>query len=255
MSSATPTANVEPQSESSLSLIRQSLVGRQPILDREGNVRAYELLFRLEVNAAALPFDGNRATATVIINALTEFDLDQLVGPHRAYINFTGDLLQDDTALLLPKDRIVIEILEDVIVNDELIEAAKGLTRQGYQLALDDFVYDPQWDPLLDLASIVKIDDLALDAACIAEQVERLRRYKVKLVAEKVETAQEHTTLLELGFDLCQGYYYAKPNIVARDKIPENHVAAVGLLATLYDDSATQQDIEALVTEDVALSY
>ena len=105
------------------------------------------------------------------------------------------------------------------------------------------------------MASIVKIDVLALDAVRIAEQVKLLRRYDVILLAEKVETEQDHSALMELGFDLFQGYYYAKPSIVARDKIPENHVAAVRLLAALYDDSANQRDIEALVSEDVALSY
>ena len=242
-------------SESPPELIAQSLIGRQPILDRDGAVQGYELLFRPDADAATLPFDGDRATATVMMNALTEFGLDHLVGPHRAYINFTSELLKDDTALLLPKERIVIEILEDVTVDDRIIEVVIGLTRQGYMIALDDFVYAPRWDPILELANFVKIDVLALDAAQIAEQVEQVSRYKVKLLAEKVESAQDHAQFMDLGFDLFQGYYYAEPEIVVRDRIPDNHLAAVQLLATLYDESATQQDIEALVSQDVSLSY
>ena len=249
------TGYASPDPESTPATIPQALIGRQPILDRGGKVEAYELLFRPDTDAAALPFEGNRATATVIVNALTEFSLDQLVGPHRAYINFTGEMLQDETALLLPKERIVIEILEDVTVNAELIEAVTSLTQQGYQVALDDFEYAPQWEPIMVLASTVKIDVLALDAAKIAEHVELLKRYDVTLLAEKVETLEQHAQLMELGFDLFQGYYYAKPNIVKRDRIPENHVAAVQLLATLYDDSATQEDIVALVSQDASLSY
>lgn len=233
----------------------QSLIGRQPILDRDGRVQAYELLFRPDAAAADRPFDGNQATASVIINALTEFGLDAVVGPHRAYINFTGDLLQSETALLLPKEQVVIEILEDVAISDALVAAVTGLARRGYELALDDFVYGPQWEPLIGLAATIKIDVLALDAAQLEAEVERLKRYEVKLLAEKVETAEQHEWLLELGFDLFQGYYYAKPNIVSRDRIPDDHHAVVRLLAVLNDRSATMEEIDALVSADVSLSY
>ncbi|MFT4562587.1 MAG: EAL and modified HD-GYP domain-containing signal transduction protein [Gammaproteobacteria bacterium] len=110
-------------------------------------------------------FDGNRATANVIVNALTEIGLDRVVGPHGAYINFTDDLLLSDTELLLPKERVVIEILEDASINDELIAAVNGLAQQGYVFALDDFIYEAKWEPLIELASIIKIDVLALDVA------------------------------------------------------------------------------------------
>ena len=233
----------------------KALVGRQPILDRDGNLHAFELLFRPDSSAAGLPFEGNHATATVIMNAATEIGLHQLVGPHLAYINFTSELLQDESAFLLPKERIVIEILENITVNEKLIASVVGLTEQGYTLALDDFVYEPQWDPILAVASIIKIDVLDLDADSVAKQVERLRCYDVTLLAEKVETAEQHADLMNIGFDLFQGYYYAKPNIVSTDRIPDNHVAAVRLLAALYDDSVSQEDITALISDDVTLSY
>jgi len=233
----------------------RSLIGRQPIFDRDGRVQAYELLFRPDSSESGRPFDGNHATANVIMNALTEFGFDHLVGPHRAYVNFTGDLLQNDTALLLPKDRVVIEILEDVALDDKLIEAVTGLARQGYTLALDDFVYDPKWNPLIRVASTIKIDVLAMDADHVAAHVTKLKRGAVKMLAEKVETRAQHEHLMELGFDLFQGYYYAKPNIVSRDRIPENHLAVARLLAALNDSSASMEDIEGLVTEDVSLSY
>ena len=233
----------------------QSLIGRQPILDRDGTVQAYELLFRPDTSAADSPFDGNRATANVIMNAMIEFDLDHLVGDHRAYINFTAEMLQNDAVLLLPKERVVIEILEDVAIDDALVAAVTKLARSGYELALDDFIYSPQWQPLIDLATTIKIDVLALDSAQVEAQVEILRPHKVTLLAEKVETVEQHALLLDLGFDLFQGFYYAKPNVISRDRIPDDHVAVVHLLAALNDSSATIEDIDALVSADVSLSY
>ncbi len=229
------------------------MIGRQPILDRDGKLHGYELLFRPD--GTKRPFDGNHATANVIMNALTEFGLDHVTGPHRAYINFTAELLQNDTALLLPRDRVVIEILEDITVDNKLVEAVTGLSRSGYQLALDDFVYDTKWNPLIRVANTIKIDVLSMDIENVAAHVVKLKRGRMKMLAEKVETHQQHLQLLELGFDLFQGYYYAKPNIVSRRRIPENHLAVVRLLAALNDCSASMEEIEGLIVEDVSLSY
>ncbi|MFT4580925.1 MAG: EAL and modified HD-GYP domain-containing signal transduction protein [Gammaproteobacteria bacterium] len=233
----------------------QTLIGRQPILNREGQVHAYELLFRPSEVGTASQFDGNRATANVVVNALTEIGLEQVVGPHCAYINFTDDLLLSDTVLLLPKERVVIEILEDASISDELISAVSALAKQGYVFALDDFIYAAKWEPLIEIASVIKIDVLALGREEIKEHVDRLKGRRVKLLAEKVETFEQHASLLELGFDYFQGYYYAKPDIVARDRIPDNHLAVLRLLAALNSRAITTEEIEHLVSEDVALSY
>lgn len=235
--------------------IAKSLIGRQPILDRFGRVRAYELLFRGDMPTESSNFDGNYATASVIANALTEFDFEEVVGPHQAFINFTEELLQNDIALLLPKERVVLEILENVNVTKKLVKAAAALADKGYHIALDDFVFEPQWEPLMVIADTVKLDVLALSRPEIEEHVKRLRRYDVRLLAEKVESVEEHTWLMDLGFDLFQGYYYAKPNIVSRTRIPQNHIAVVHLLAALNQKSCSIDDIEKLVSEDVSLSY
>lgn len=235
--------------------IARSLIGRQPILDRGGRVRAYELLFRGDMPTAGGDFDGNYATASVIANALTEFDFEDVVGPHQAFINFTEELLQNDIALLLPKERVVLEILENVNVTKQLVKAAAVLADKGYHIALDDFVFAPQWEPLIVLAGTVKLDVMALSRAELEEHVKTLRRYDVRLLAEKVENAEEHAWLMDLGFDLFQGYYYAKPNIVSRTRIPQNHFAVVRLLTALNQKSSSIDDIEKLVSEDVSLSY
>lgn len=235
--------------------IAKSLIGRQPILDRGGRVRAYELLFRGEMPTEGDDFDGNYATASVIANALTEFDFEDVVGPHQAFINFTEELLQNDLALLLPKERVVLEILENVNVTKKLVKAAAALADKGYHIALDDFVFEPQWEPLIVLAGTVKLDVMALSRTELEEHVKTLRRYDVRLLAEKVENAEEHAWLMDLGFDLFQGYYYAKPNTVSRTRIPQNHLAVVRLLAALNQKSSTIDDIEKLVSEDVSLSY
>lgn len=241
--------------EPAMDELAKSLIGRQPILDRMGRTQAYELLFRPNGTDSANTFDGDRATANVIVNALTAFELDDVIGPHQAFINFTDELLQNGTALLLPKERVVIEILENVKITKKLVRAAAELAESGYHLALDDFVFEPVWEPLIRLAGTIKIDVLALAPSEVEKHVRKLKRYDVRLLAEKVENSEQHEWLLNLGFDLFQGYYYAKPSTISRAQIPQNHLAVVRLLAALNNAASTISDIEKLVAEDVSLSY
>ncbi|MCZ6664504.1 MAG: EAL domain-containing protein, partial [Gammaproteobacteria bacterium] len=247
-----PAAEVD---NSSASSGPRALVGRQPILDRALNVMGYELLFRPSAEEAPAPFDGNRATAQVILNTVTEIGLENVVGKHRAFINFTDELLIDGTARLLPHNQVVLEVLEDAVVNEELMEALTVLVDAGYELALDDFVYEPKWDYLMRLASIIKIDVLASSREEICSLFERCKAYDVKLLAEKVETQEQFDELFELGFDLFQGYFFTEPKVISQERIPENHINLLNLLAKLQDIKASTSEIERLVSLDISLSF
>ena len=119
----------------------QIFIGRQPIFDTELNVAGYELLFRPGNFDAGGCIDGYKATSSVINNALMEIGLDDLVGDVPAYINFTKDLINDGVAELLPANRVVLEILETVEVDQAFIESVSLLVEAGYKIALDDFVF------------------------------------------------------------------------------------------------------------------
>ncbi|MFQ5658879.1 MAG: EAL and HDOD domain-containing protein [Gammaproteobacteria bacterium] len=233
----------------------KAFIGRQPILNSKNGVCAYELLFRSgEVNAAGR-LDGSKATAQVVYNTLLEMGLDDLVGPYLAFINFPRELLFDGIARLLPPDRVTIEILEDVKVDDKLVERVNLLSKQGFTIALDDFTYTPEWEPLLRLADIVKLDVFALSIEETQEHLELLRVYDVKLLAEKVETLQEYDTYRGMGFDYFQGYFFSKPEIVSKEILPDNHIALLQLLARLQDPDIDIGEVETLVSQTVSLSY
>jgi c-di-GMP phosphodiesterase len=229
-------------------------VGRQPIFDRELNVRGYELLFR-PCRGATGTFDGNQATTQVLLNTFMEIGLDRLVGKHLAFINFTRDLLVDDISASLPSAQVVLEVLEDITVDADLVAAVQRLSDQDFIIALDDFVYHPQWEPLIRLARIVKLDVMALSRPEVAEHVRRLRPYGLTLLAEKVETQEAFDDFLGMGFDLFQGYFFAKPKVVSTKPLANNRLALVQLLAGLNDPDADIDDIEKLVAQDVSLSF
>lgn len=230
-------------------------IGRQPIFDRNLEVYAYELLFRSGTQNQAGTFDGDQATSQVIVNAFIEIGLDQIVGSHLAFINLTRSFVTSTTTLPFPKDRVVLEILEDIHPDAEVIEGARNLASQGYCLALDDFIFHEKLKPLIEHAQIIKIDLMSLSREQLDEHVRLLRGYNVKLVAEKIETQEEFEHCKQLGFDYFQGYFLSKPNIVQGTQLPPNRLAVLQLLSKLQSPETDAAGIERLVMQDVALSY
>ena len=185
------------------------LMAHQPIFDNEVGVVAYELLFRQSENNEARVTDGDSATSELLINAFTHFNIDDVVGNKRAYVNFTRKLLNEP--IPFDKRRFVIEVLEDVVIDSELVACVRRLVDEGYTIALDDFIMQPGTEALLELADIVKIDVLEYTDEELGECVRRLAPYNLTLLAEKVETHEMYDRCRKLGFELFQGYFLSRP--------------------------------------------
>ena len=235
--------------------IYEVFVGRQPIYTQQLDVFAYELLFRSGDLQHAGVTDGNQATAHVLVNTFLELGLDTLVGSKRAFVNLTRDFLLQDYSLVFPADRVVLEVLEDVEVDDDVLAALRNLSAQGYSIALDDFFYQEHLRPLVELADIIKIDVLASGRTTVAEHVKLLRHYDVQLLAEKVETQEDFTYYKTLGFEYFQGYFFCRPDVVKGQRSPTNRLVILELLAKLQSPETTFHALEALISRDVSLSY
>ena len=133
-------------------------VGRQPIYGKDDSSFGYELLFRSSFTNEANIEDGQKATAELLINTFAEIGLERIVGSLPAFINVSEEFIVNQHCHFLPKDKVVIEVLENVKPTREVMLALSDLKREGYTVALDDFVYSECLKPMLELADIVKID-------------------------------------------------------------------------------------------------
>jgi EAL and modified HD-GYP domain-containing signal transduction protein len=229
-------------------------LARQPIFDGSLKVYAYELLFRRNVAAVESQVtNGDDATTELILNTFSDIGLEQVSGQKLSFINLTRKLVLDLPPL--PKESVVLEILEDIEVDPPLIEAVKRLVAQGYTIALDDFVFNESLRPLVELAHIIKIDILALSREQLHEHVALLKKYPVKLLAEKVETHEEFELCQSLGFDYFQGFFLSRPKIVSGRRASTNKIVVMQLLAKLQNPDISVKVIEGLLSEDVRLSY
>jgi len=231
------------------------LMARQPIFDRELRVVAHELLYRSSTSlTAANVFDGNQATCDVLINHFTSiFDRgNQRQVP--VFINLTEDLISGNSLPALDNKQVVLEVLEDVEVTPEVINAVRHLASAGYRIALDDFEYSPAHDPLLHLAHIVKVDLTITRGDDLVTLVNQLQPFKVALLAEKIETEEEFQTCVDLGFRLFQGYFLSRPQVIEGRKISDNELVLIELLAALDDPSTSPEHLEGIIARDPNLT-
>jgi EAL and modified HD-GYP domain-containing signal transduction protein len=228
-------------------------VARQPILDRQGRVHGYELLFRGGPEPA-FRGDGEMATRTVIDNTVM-FGLDALTGSLPAFLNCTAEALASPSIRVLPSAMTVLEILETVEPTSDLIASCRSLKEAGFRLALDDFVWRPDLEPLIELADYIKVDFLLTGPAARKELLQRLKGRSICLLAEKIETQEEFRQACNEGFKLFQGFYFCRPVLLKNRKVPANHLFQIEILQMLNRDPVDIRQLSRLVKRDASLTH
>lgn len=233
-------------------------LGRQPILDRKQQLFAYELLFRsgsAENGNYASFVDGNQATAVVVTNAFTDFSMADALGPYQGFIKVDHGLLFSDLISALPPHAVVLEILESVTQTPEMLARCQALRGEGYVLAVRERPESlDQTRPLLKLAEVIKVDISRVDPVRLKQLVGNLKPLGKTLLAEKVERVEQMQLCHDLGFDLFQGYYFARPTVIQGKRLQTSELALLRLLGLLSQDAETDE-IEKVFKQEPVLTY
>lgn len=238
--------------------LQDVFLGRQPILDRNQQLFAYELLFRsgsAEKGNFASFIDGNQATATVIINAFSEFSLANALGPYQGFIKVDQGLLFSDLISALPPHTVVLEILDSVARTPETIARCEQLRQEGYILAthVRPESQDLDGNPLLRIAEVIKVDVSRIDPERLKQLTPALKPLRKTLLAEKVESNEQMRLCHDLGFDLFQGYYFARPTVIKGKRLQTSEVALLRLLGLISQDADTAE-IEKVFKQEPVLT-
>ena len=233
----------------------EAFVARQPIFDRNLHVAGYELLFRGGDATSAMIADAEGATASVVLNSFTEIGLERLVGAKPAWVNVSREFVLDGLAATVPPSVVGLEILEDELLDERFVHALIELKRLGYRLALDDFQYSVSAERLLSLVDVVKLDVLALGRDGLVREVQRLRPYGMTLLAEKVESHEDHAFCADLGCELFQGFFFCRPELLHKRGIVANRASMLQVVAALQDPTVQLHKVEQMISRDVGLSF
>lgn len=229
-------------------------VARQPIFDRSRNVVGYELLYRRAATGPADVIDDHQATFSVLFDALVTFGLNETLQQARGWVNVTPDVLEAGGHRLVNADRVVLEIHEDADPTPELIALIAAVRAEGFTVALDDFVLGGRHDVLLDLVDVVKLELPAIPRCELADHVAAVRREGLTVLVEKIETTEDLTEAMDAGADLFQGFFFARPQVLATPASASGTHAVLAVLARLNDPAADLAELATLVGTDVALA-
>ena len=230
-------------------------VARQPVLDKSGRLRGYELLYRQSGSAETRAGASDDVATASVIESMFGMGFDTLTGGKRAFINVSRSLLVEGVPAILPKERVVLEIGEDVTAEDPaVVEACRDLKKHGYAIALDHFSLSERTEGLLPFADFIKIDFQEASRSSV-----RLPAFGAgegpALIANRVETAERFQEAVVGGYDLFQGFFLGRPMLKETRTVPAQHMAGVRLMHALHDPNLSILALEELVRHDPALCY
>jgi c-di-GMP-related signal transduction protein len=229
-------------------------VARQPIFDLSLKVVAYELLFRDSPLNFFPDVNGDSASAQTIHRALNVFGLEALAGNRNLYFNVTRQVLLSGLMHSLPPALTTVEILESVVPDAEVVAACRALKKAGFALALDDFIFSPGYEPLVELADIIKVDFLQTLGEERRAVVSRHGRPGCCFLAEKIESLEEQSDAVACGYSLLQGYFFARPQMLSAREIPTLKVNYLRLLQLVNDPDFDVRKLQEVIKQDVSLS-
>lgn len=230
-------------------------MARQAIFDLNQHVIAYELLYRAADEDTSKFEDGDSATSSVVVNSLLMMGLENITDKKLAFINFTKNLITNEVPKVFSKEFIVVELLEDIIPDEAFILAVKDLKALGYLIALDDFEADYEYNEMIDLADIIKVDFMLNTVESRKQIVEKYKHKSIKFLAEKVETHEEFQEAIEQGYEYFQGYFFARPKVVTGKDVRSISVNYIKVLNELNKATPEYNAIAQIIESDLAMSY
>ena len=240
-------------------MTKEIFLARQPILDRERRTFGYELLYRDGPDAPVLFDDPDDATRCVMQRAMIDWGMERIIGDRFGFINASAQLIISGMHRALPPEGIIIELLEDGTYDGQTVDALTRARRDGYHFALDNITSEDalRSSRVLHLVSMVKIEVSNVSDSDVGRLAEWLRAAHpgTLLVAEKVETMEQYTRSFDAGFDLFEGFFFARPEVLRRASRPANLSATMSLMAEMQRSDIDLGRVEELVGSDPSLAY
>ncbi|WP_312305366.1 EAL and HDOD domain-containing protein [Pulveribacter sp.] len=231
-------------------------IARQAILDEKRAVFGYELFDR----STAADAHTAASDAALLFNALSYAGSEALVGRKTVFINCMLESLSGAHLELIHPEKVVLEVptLGASATPEQIagiIPTLQDLRSRGFRIAFNQEVLRRAYAAWVPLASFIKLDLQAFKPELAEPLVKFATAHsQAKLVAEKVETAEQYERMAALGVKLFQGYWFARPTLVQAQTIRPSQATILQLI-NLVRKQAAVSEIEDLLKKDPTLSF
>jgi EAL and modified HD-GYP domain-containing signal transduction protein len=255
---ATPSRPVSRSEDTRPSVTRMLCsVARQPILDLRGRLHAYELLLRggTELDGNGQPVWRTMAETAAFFGLQKPSELKKLTGKMTAFVSCPVEALSDQLAQTLPSTLTVLELQASLEISPDLIAACQQLKAIGFRFALDNFSWQPQLKPLMELFDYIKVDFDRTRPDERREMLERMHGKKIAMLAKSVDTQADYRQAREEGFALFEGYYFCQPVPIRNRRPPVNQILRIDILKALQQHPLDVHKVSQLVKRDGPITY
>lgn len=234
--------------------MQSTYIARQAIFNRQSKTIGYELLFRDSPENKFPEIDPDVATSKIIIQNHIHGSIKAISLGKAAYINFTEKSLVNKYPLMFNKESIVIELTGHQKVTERLIKIVKFYFDKGYKIALTEYDLSEQWDDLFPYLYLLKVNLDNVNPKQLPAVVKRLKTHNVKISAERVETKFQYLSLVEVGFDYFQGFFYHEPEVIEGKALTPIKTQMLELISETFNTPLVYERIAEIISHDVNLS-
>jgi len=221
--------------------MNSSYIGRQPIVNQRGGLIAYDLFHS--------PKNGNGFATELLVNNLhSAFGLDRILGKRIGFVRVDHRFIRDELVNMLPKEKVVYALLEEIEVDEVLCSNLQKLSEEGYCFALNDFAYTAEnrekFTSIFPFVKYIKID-IARSRRIKRSDVEGFQSQGIKVIGSKIESHDIHAECVAKGFDYFQGFFISKPKLLENQSFSLNHEAVISLWNMLQRDVSIDELVKA----------
>lgn len=229
---------------------------RHAIFDRDKKVLGYEISFRTSLDSmyGKIPKDDQQ-TSNVLTDIFLSLGLDKVTDGKKAFVRFSRNMLIGQFAAMFSKDKIAIEIGSDIKVDAQVISACEDLKNSGYMLVLDDYSLQINYEKLLPITQMVKVDVQKVGEFLCKTIVRKLQPKGIQCLLKNVENQQLFNKSFSMDYDFFQGDFFSKPTELDKKDVPVHKINFMQMLKEINQPEIDFDKIENIIKHDVSLTY
>lgn len=236
-------------------------ISKQKIFNNRNEVFAYELIFKDGANNTTGFSDSVRGTAQLIMSSITSTELDKLLGRETlAFVNVDDTTLTKGILDVLDKERFVLNILDTINLTENVINKIIQYRKRGFRLSIENFDSSAnmikKFSRLFNYIDIIKMDIVLSQAENLKKVMDKFKGTRIKLLAQNIETREDYKKYLDMGFDLFQGYYLDRPEVmqIIGSKEPATFII-LQLIKIIKEDNTNNDRLEYFLKKQPDLSF
>ncbi|MCI8557819.1 MAG: HDOD domain-containing protein [Lachnospiraceae bacterium] len=219
-------------------------------------IAGYELLFQEDDDSL---YNNSEVNAANTIATFLMDNTGKIFKDNQIFITFTPSLLFRNTAKMFDKDKIVIQIEENLIIHPLAAVMIEKHRKDGYRFAINNFQFTPKYFSMLEYMDFIRLDVTGYEERKVkdsmANMIQMAHGFGKACIAYNVDTKEDYEMALSLDADYVEGQYVAEGMVTKMNKVEYLQGNLYQLIIEVTKEEPNLDELESIVSRDAALTY